>query len=639
MLLTRSFLTNAVLPVFLLYISLVLVGCCPGPKKYEVLEQEYIRTVSLIRIETAVVRARCKKLKNELAEIKKAKTALVKNRDSQTIDSENKIKKLEEKIESYTKQIEKLKVTEDFLKLTSRKYYGHVKFPESLFHFSRRYWRLQEYDKSRELYQYVTRNSSDIDLAIRAQAWVVRCEIKLGNESAVEKELNTLKNDYSQHEKLYSEIYSLCDEYWDKGDYVRAKALCQYVSENSPNSKLASRATGWVAICEIKLGNESATQQMIDAFWAKYSSTEDFADKVHIIAGTYRKQGLYKRSIELCQRLLDSVSDKKTQLFAHAGIVKSYLRSGDHIKAEELLDMICADFAGHEEFGRALFGVYDDYFVSAFPNSYREPGEKGLKVLQKCLPILQRITKVRPYDKYVGKALGWESICYLKMGDEANAAAAMDELIRNANDIPGFSHTAHLLSKHYFSAKNYERSKKLAIYAIEHSKDAEIAGKSAYRVALCARKLKDKATAIKYYRLIIEKYPKSRPASLAPNELGLLYCSQKNYEQAIYWFTKQRELYDDPLYGSRATSNLGGTYALLGDYAKAVEVFENYKQWYPSGTRNYYIPFHLATCYEKLGRKPEAIAVLNDALEKWPNIDIVSGYKKHLNRISMGEGE
>jgi len=177
----------------------------------------------------------------------------------------------------------------------------------------------------------------------------------------------------------------------------------------------------------------------------------------------------------------------------------------------------------------------------------------------------------------------------------------------------------------------------LSVLVLEHAKDSDLAGESAYIIAHCARKFKDTATQMECYHLIMEKYPKSHFAYRVPNELGLLYRKQKNYEQAEYWFTQQRELYNDRLFSSRSTFDLGIMYAsLIGDYAKAVEVFENYIQWYPSGPGMKIIPIKLAICYDKLGRKTEAIAVLNDALETCKYESYAKRYNELINKIQEG---
>ena len=48
------------------------------------------------------------------------------------------------------------------------------------------------------------------------------------------------------------------------------------------------------------------------------------------------------------------------------------------------------------------------------------------------------------------------------------------------------------------------------------------------------------------------------------------------------------------------------------------------------------IPIQLAICYEKLGRKSEAIAVLNDALEKCKYESYAKRYIELLNEIQEG---
>jgi len=140
-----------------------------------------------------------------------------------------------------------------------------------------------------------------------------------------------------------------------------------------------------------------------------------------------------------------------------------------------------------------------------------------------------------------------------------------------------------------------------------------------------------------YYKKIIEKHPKSTYAKRMPYKIACLYKRQKNYEQAEYWYMKQRELYGCPDYGSSATYSLAMLYKNnLNDYVKAVEVLENYKKWYPSGSRKESVLYQLAVCYEKLGKKEEALAFINDALENCSDVICVEGYNELLDKIQAG---
>ena len=64
---------------------------------------------------------------------------------------------------------------------------------------------------------------------------------------------------------------------------------------------------------------------------------------------------------------------------------------------------------------------------------------------------------------------------------------------------------------------------------------------------------KDYDTAIKYFQLILEKYPDNKEyTSWACYEIGFVYFSIKDYEQAKIWFTQVIEKYN----GSSAAVSL-----------------------------------------------------------------------------------
>ena len=73
----------------------------------------------------------------------------------------------------------------------------------------------------------------------KGQSRVACCEIGLGNDSAAEQAINTLKTDYSGHPELCTNLDAINEEYWFTAKYDEAKALYQHVSGNSSDSTLS----------------------------------------------------------------------------------------------------------------------------------------------------------------------------------------------------------------------------------------------------------------------------------------------------------------------------------------------------------------------------------------------------------------
>ncbi len=59
--------------------------------------------------------------------------------------------------------------------------------------------------------------------------------------------------------------YAQANEFWESKKYNEAKALYQYVAQNSSDSSLAIEGRTRVGRCEIQLGNNSAAEQLIEA--------------------------------------------------------------------------------------------------------------------------------------------------------------------------------------------------------------------------------------------------------------------------------------------------------------------------------------------------------------------------------------
>lgn len=315
----------------------------------------------------------------------------------------------------------------------------------------------------------------------------------------------------------------------------------------------------------------------MDLLERDYQSRPDYAGVVNDLGETYRNQKEFAKATNMYRKTLAAESSQRDDLRAYIGIAKASVRLTDNIiDPNELINVID---------------------LNSMSNNLNIESDFNILDVNEILNIL----------------------------------------VTDYGDVPGLYNELTGLAEDFFAAYKYEYAIKVALKIIEHETGTSHAGDCVYMIAHCARKLNDETTQLEYYLIVMNQYPQCALAYRVPNELGLLYLEQGNYEQAEYWFLKQRELYNDEYYGSRSTFDLGVMYAhATGEYAKAVEVFENYIRWYPRGVDMGDLQAQLALCYDKLGEREKALAILREALNDEKYEGYADVYNEVINHIQKG---
>jgi tetratricopeptide (TPR) repeat protein len=321
-----------------------------------------------------------------------------------------------------------------------------------------KYWVMQNYSEAKSLYQYISQNSSDSNLALKGQTWVAGCETRLGNGSAAEQVIETLKTDYSQHENLCKEIHGLANNYWHLKKFGKAKALYLYVSQNSSDSNLAIKGQASVAHCEIKLGNNSAADQVIETLKTDYSQHENLCKEIYDIAEQYWTLKKYDEAKALYQYISQNTSDSSLAIKGRAGLVYYEIRLGNDSTADQAFEKLTNDYSQHPDLPKVAMTILayvvrskirsgdDTAAEQAFETLWKEYGsDEGFvdKVLSICkiffrandpamaLSYIDRALEASPDHEKATLLLKAKAQCYASMGFTDQADTILDEIAQN----------------------------------------------------------------------------------------------------------------------------------------------------------------------------------------------------------------
>ena len=241
-------------------------------------------------------------------------------------------------------------------------YSQHSELPKYISDLADVYWNMKKYDKSKELYQYVAQNSSDIGLAIKGQTWVAGSEIQLGNYTAAEQAIETLKTNYLQSPELPKYISDLADVYRNMKKYDKSKELFQYTIDNSSDASLVLYARVGQVCSEILLGNDTAAEQAISSLMNDYSGQPGLPEAVVGIG----ERGYYPRawasSEEGDQQLAKIYFQKLISLYENHVLDKL---SNEIIKPEVYM-LLGVSYGRLDDYQQSIF--YYERCLSEFPN-------------------------------------------------------------------------------------------------------------------------------------------------------------------------------------------------------------------------------------------------------------------------------
>jgi tetratricopeptide (TPR) repeat protein len=148
----------------------------------------------------------------------------------------------------------------------------------------------------------------------------------------------------------------------------------------------------------------------------------------------------------------------------------------------------------------------------------------------------------------------------------------------------------------------------------------------------------DYREALDEFERIRREYPRTQASQLAQLQLGQGFLNSKQYDEAAE--TYRQFLDSNPgqsLYRLFALQNLGYAYEGQRDYQRALDSFrelvdmgESFLQ--PWGYLN------MGRCYEKLGRREEALRTYRTFLEKFPDSTMAPMIRSKVGTLEVEEG-
>jgi len=224
----------------------------------------------------------------------------------------------------------------------------------------------------------------------------------------------------------------------------------------------------------------------------------------------------------------------------------------------------------------------------------------------------------------------------MESGDEIAAQDLIDKMITDFNDHPDLPQAVFRIGEEYFYTHQYQKAIDVWKLVLDNypGRGPDVIP---YLLATCYKRLEEYPTAIAYYKQVLDQYPNSQYAERAPHNLGVLHRWRGEYEEAVYWFQKQPELYSDELLSDWSLYARGVIHLQnFNQPDRALELFTQYLREFPAGQSADVVPCNLAECCARLGDTPTAVKILQDALLKYGSQSIGEDYRRKLAVLEKG---
>jgi len=298
----------------------------------------------------------------------------------------------------------------------------------------------KNYEKARQLHQYVIENWPDSEVAIWSQTDLATCSINLADDPNAEAAIEELLTEFSDHNDIAPAVYAIAGHYGGLQQYEKAREFHQYVLENWPNSEVAIWAQRDVAALNIDLGDDPNAQAAIEKLLTEFSENNNIAGALYYIADSYRELQQYEKAQELYQYVIENWPQPEGTIWSQVAVAMSNIVLGDDPNAQAVIDKLIADFNGHPDLPEALYDIAVAY--------------EDLRRYEESKSIYQQIIQQSPDSPEVRKAQldipKTQILLFISDGNETAAEAGINSLITNFNGLPDLPETISRIEEGYY---------------------------------------------------------------------------------------------------------------------------------------------------------------------------------------------
>jgi len=454
---------------------------------------------------------------------------------------------------------------------------------------SRSYYQLNQMDEYRE------ERKKAIELKSNGEEENAEEHYKLGYEFyslkdytvAVEelKKALDIKSDYPQARYLLAECY------FQQKEYKLAQVEYERVVTDSEINEYTDDAlwgSGW---CYYLLEEYEEAAKRLSKLLNDFPDSDLALQARHRLGKSYFMGNNYPETIKVYQEFLEKYSEYQGEEIEEVYYLlgQAYLRSGEYVEAEEVLNSLLFLFPGFElaseakyynglslfkenKYEEAIVQLKDLISEAEIEDKRKEEAQYllarcwlNLQEYSKAIENLESLKQFEVEDSMLEKVVFDLGLAYSRQGDKEKAILEFQEFVEKYPQSELINSAHFELGKDLYDLKKY----KLALTELEKTSTDE----ALYLRGKASKELGDQEGEIAAFEELREKYPQSDFSQEAYFKLGNYYYNQKRYKEAIEEFDKIIQFFPQSPLLSESCYWMGWSYFRLTDYKKASEYF------------------------------------------------------------------
>jgi outer membrane protein assembly factor BamD (BamD/ComL family) len=188
-------------------------------------------------------------------------------------------------------------------------------------------------------------------------------------------------------------------------------------------------------------------------------------DAIYWIADIYARSGKYEKANSLYWQIIQNYSDNSSAVDrAKFGLsianVQSLIMSGQYDSAEEAIDRLIADFAGHPDLAKVVQNIGRSYYTKARLTNLEGDIEGGKVAYRKAIEVWERLIREFPDSEIVPGAYYSSAVCYAQeLGEYQKGIDYFQKVVQNYPDYE-YAKQAQLLIVEYQSKMENNKNEK-----------------------------------------------------------------------------------------------------------------------------------------------------------------------------------
>ena len=354
--------------------------------------------------------------------------------------------------------------------------------PKALSDIADRYRWADKYEEAKTIYRQIIQDYPDSPIAADARFGLARMDVLssiwLWKFDDAKAAFDKMVTDFSNHPDFPEELYWTARKYGWSEMHEEEKAIYQQVVEKYPDSPYAVKASLGAARANVQsliLSKDyEGAQKAVDKMVVDFANNPYLHDALYWIAERDEWAGRCENAKSLYQQIIQNYPDSSSAGKAKFGLsrvnAQSLIISGEYDSAEEAVDKLIADFAGHPDLPKAVMFIGEQCYKQGLAEGKQGLTEQAKIRYGKAAEIWENLQDKFPESSLIPEVCGWTGDCYIKLGKYEESIRCFQKVV---DSYPEYKHAGHA---QYMVGRGYEELKNTGVLeesiADTHIKDA-----------------------------------------------------------------------------------------------------------------------------------------------------------------------